>query len=334
MQNPDQAKNTEPKPLNMYRFKAMNTTFATAGLTHKYSLQYKAWAHHVEKKVSRFLEDSELSYINREPGKIIIPSALLFELLSEALHYYEETDHLFSPFLQQQLKNIGYNRSFEQLQKIEYEFQINEKVFAKKNFVRTQSPLIINRDMKSICLKESSLLDLGGIAKGWTAQKMKDWLMADGVDSGLLDAGGDLAVWGKSPDQTNWLIALANPFHPDEDIGTLSIHKDCGIATSSSLKRRWKNEQGSIAHHIIDPRTEFSCQSDYVQVTLITPSLTTSEVYAKCLMILGSQEGPVFLEKKVPEAAWIGIRQDGAIDISPSLKTYCANWEFTDTNML
>ena len=182
--------------------------------------------------------------------------------------------------------------------------------------------------MKSICLATDADVDLGGIAKGWTAQKMKNWLLADGVASGLLDAGGDLAVWGKSPENGNWVIELANPFLPEEAIGSFTLHRDCGIATSSSLKRRWKNEDGEIAHHIIDPRIGWSTQTDYVQITLFTPNLTTAEVYAKCLFILGSKNGPQWIQKKLPDAAWIAILQDGSIEISPSLKTYCSNWEF------
>lgn len=313
----------------------MNTTFFTNGLDYKESLQYKAWAHHVEKKVSRFLGDSELSLINREKGKIYIPSALVFELLSEALYYYEETDHLFTPFLQQKMMEIGYHRSFEQLQAstiIETLTNVNNP--KRQDTSSSHLPLKINRDMKSICLASGADLDLGGLAKGWTAQKMKNWLVDDGITSGLLDAGGDLAVWGKSPNQENWVIGLANPFRPEEDLGSYTLQRDCGIATSSSLKRRWKKENGEIAHHIIDPRIGWSSQSDYVQVTLFTPNLTTAEVYAKCLFILGSKIGPQWVKKKQPNAAWIAILQDGTIEISPSLKTYCTNWEFNTPFML
>lgn len=319
----------------MYSFKAMNTTFFTEGLEIRHSLQYKAWAHHVEKKVSRFLKDSELSQINERKGEIFVPSALLFELLTESLRFYEETDHLFTPFLQQNIIEMGYNRSFEQLDAAQTTEAITYANYRKKQQAATAlSPLKINSGMKTICLASDADLDLGGIAKGWTAQKMKNWLISDGVTSGLLDAGGDLAVWGKSPENKNWEIGLANPFLPDEDIGFFTVQKDCGIATSSSLKRRWKNDRGEIAHHIIDPRVEWSAQSDYVQVTLFTSNLTTAEAYAKCLFILGSNDGPRWIKRKLPDAAWIGILQDGSIEISPSLKTYCANWEFNSSFMI
>lgn len=313
----------------MYSFNAMNTTFFTAGLEDKYSLQYKAWANHVEKKASRFRKDSELSHINQEKGEIYVPSALLFELLTQSLHYYEETDHLFTPFLQQKMKEIGYNRSFEQLNTT----VISESMAYANNRKKQRPspshlPLKINWGMKSIFLASDADVDLGGIAKGWTAQKMKNWLVDDGVASGLLDAGGDLAVWGKSPKNENWEIELANPFLPEEAIGSFTLHRDCGIATSSSLKRRWKNEDGEIAHHIIDPRIGWSTQTDYVQITLFAPNLITAEVYAKCLFILGSENGPHWIQQKRPDTAWIAILQDGSIEISPSLKTYCFNWEF------
>jgi thiamine biosynthesis lipoprotein len=284
----------------------------------------------VEKKISRFLPKSELSKVNQEKGTIYVPSALLFELLSESLHYYEATDHLFSPFLQQKMIEIGYHRSFEQLHGSEAgtEAEFYNAYRKKQDISATYLPIKINHGMKSICLATDAELDLGGIAKGWTAQKMKDWLLADGMTSGLLDAGGDLALWGQSPDRENWVIGLANPFHQEEDIGSFTLHRDCGIATSSSLKRCWINNNREIAHHIIDPRTGWSAQSDYVQVTLFLPNLTAAEVYAKCLFILGSDQGPHWMNKKQPDAAWIAIRQDGAIEVSPSLKTYCSNWEF------
>lgn len=311
----------------MHSFPAMNTTFFSFGLDRKYQIQYESWVHHVESAVSRFLPDSELSRMNEERGKIIFPSGLLMELLSESLRYYEETDRLFTPFLQQTMLDIGYDQSFENLVPAgNTEAEAYARYKKKKEHIAA-CPLTLNPIMKSALLAPDASLDFGGIAKGWTAQKMKKWLIEDGIPSGLLDAGGDLAIWGNQESGDPWCIGLADPFQPEEDLGTYTLQIDCGVATSSSLKRRWTNKTGDIAHHIVDPRTQWSSQSDYVQVTVFAPDLTTAEVYAKCLLILGSQSGPDWVQQKRPEIAWVAVRKDKSIDIHPRLDNYCSEWE-------
>ena len=168
----------------------------------------------MEKTASRFLPDSELSRMNQAVGRIIFPSALLFELITESLHYYEETNHLFSPFLQQTMLDIGYDRSFEQLGTTgNSEAEIYERYKQKKKGMASR-PLTLDPVMKSVILSHIGSLDFGGIAKGWSAQKMKNWLMEDGITSGLLDAGGDRTLWGNPSPQENWVIGLLIPFNP------------------------------------------------------------------------------------------------------------------------
>ncbi|MNI80910.1 Thiamine biosynthesis lipoprotein ApbE precursor [compost metagenome] len=92
-----------------------------------------------------------------------------------------------------------------------------------------------------------------------------------------------------------------------------------GIATSSRLKRSWTDNKGTRLHHIIDPRTLRPSQSDLVQVTVWGPSLTAAEVYAKCVLILGSIQGQSWLEQNHPQYSAIGVSGNGRIMAAGSI---------------
>jgi thiamine biosynthesis lipoprotein len=154
---------------------------------------------------------------------------------------------------------------------------------------------------------------------------MRNWLIDEGIMSGLIDAGGDIAVWGRGI-ENRCEIMIADPFYPEYDIAILKIKREAGIATSSTFKRAWLSQQHRVFHHIIDPVTKQPSQSDLVQVTVVASDLTEAEVYAKCLLILGSEEGIGWLEERRPDLGFVAVRQDRSVVTTSSLDQYCGEW--------
>nr|WP_258168562.1 FAD:protein FMN transferase [Paenibacillus sp. AR247] len=108
----------------------------------------------------------------------------------------------------------------------------------------------------------------------------------------------------------------------DRDIDSLVIRRNAGVATSSRLKRKWLDGEGQERHHILDPRTMMPSLTDVVQATVIHPSLTAAEVYAKCLLILGLQAGIAWLERKHPAAAAVLVCEDGSVCTAGFIESY------------
>ncbi|MDI4647651.1 FAD:protein FMN transferase [Cohnella hashimotonis] len=173
---------------------------------------------------------------------------------------------------------------------------------------------------RAIRLRPDAAADLGGIAKGWTARHLAKLARQDGVRTGGIGAGGDLVLWGCPPD--GWRIGVADPWRPEQDATGLTLRRGAGIATSSAVKRRWKDRDGHVRHHIVDPRTGRSASTDLAQVTIIAPDAVMAEVYAKCVLLLGSDKGPAWLERANPRCAMVGVRNDGTLVYAGDLETY------------
>lgn len=301
----------------MHEFRAMNTTIRTFLLGEKEREKIEQWFRWAERMLSRFREDSELSQLNRSAGKLFVPSPLLFHVLAAADFYYKETDGIFHPYLAHTLCQIGYDRSFETISPdFVYEGSDNQSIL---------SPLIIDERMKSVMLSEGVAVDLGGIAKGWSAQQMSRQLRKGGVQQGVIDAGGDIVIWGEK--KGGWKVAIADPFNHERDCVVVTLHRGAGIATSSTMKRRWHDRSGKEFHHIIDATTGCSSHSDLVQATVFAQDATTAEVYAKCLLILGWEYGMAWMSEKRRGLGAIGVRNDGTVVIGGCMENYVAEVE-------
>jgi thiamine biosynthesis lipoprotein len=139
------------------------------------------------------------------------------------------------------------------------------------------------------------------------------------VGPAVVDAGGDIAVTGARLSGEPWPIGVADPCHPGEQITLLKILSG-GVATSGRDYRRWRQE-GAWLHHIIDPRTRRPAQTDVLAVTVIAPSTAEAESAAKTVLILGSQEGRAWLERR-PRLAGLLVLEDGRALRSTRFPTY------------
>jgi thiamine biosynthesis lipoprotein len=121
-----------------------------------------------------------------------------------------------------------------------------------------------------------------------------------------VDAGGDLRIVGTVNDEA-WPIAVQDPFAPDGDRALVRLRHGA-LATSSRGGRCW--QRGRLAlHHVIDPRTGTSAESDLHTVTVYAPTAMTADVAAKVALVLGSDSGTAYLRKR-DLSAWL-TRTDG-----------------------
>lgn len=311
-------------------FRAMNTEFLVAGLPLALAMAVRRQVELTETKLSRFLPASELSRINRAGRDWTPVSDLTLNALAAAAAAYHRTDGIFNPFLGRCLQRAGYDCSFEMLPQVGRVTDLaSGAALADPPVIGWdcgEPPLEVDAAGKQVRLAEGLSLDLGGIAKGWTAQQAADGLIAAGAGCGLIDAGGDVVVWGQDPDQGSWGIGVAHPQGRETDIADLWLTGLTAIATSSVVKRRWI-VGGLPAHHIIDPRTGLPAVSDFLQVTVLARDLTEAEQFAKCLLVLGSETGSAWLAGRRPDLAWIGVQRNGRILHGGALDHFAKEWE-------
>jgi thiamine biosynthesis lipoprotein len=267
------------------------------------------WFENWEKTFSRFRADSELNRLNRRAGQWVRVSAALWEVIHLALVAADWTEGIFSPTILNALEAAGYDRTFDAI--TDSAQPIIPQPDGQWRSIQRQS---LNR---SIWLPPNVRVDLGGIVKGWAADRAAKKLGVRGP--ALIDAGGDIAVSGPRADGAPWPIGVLNPFQPDQPFKTLKIARG-GVATSGKDYRRWLRD-GQWQHHLIDPRTGWPAQTDVLSASVIAPSAFEAEIAAKVIAILGSAQGVAWLEAQ-PDYAAVIVREDGRAVYSAGMNQY------------
>ncbi len=141
--------------------------------------------------------------------------------------------------------------------------------------------------------------DLGGVGKGWIADRALDLL--DAWPSAVVDADGDLAV-RVAPGRV-WEVGIDDPRTPNTNLTVLRLGAQAGgaptrwgVATSGTSIHRW-NVGSGVSHHLIDPRTGQPAQTDVIQATVVAGSALRAEALAKAAVIAGSVYGLALLER-------------------------------------
>ncbi len=220
----------------------------------------------LEQIMSRFRSDSELSELNRSGA--LDASAELVEVVGLALAARERTAGRFDPTVHDALVAAGYDRTFAEL---------DPDGPAATNLDVTCGGGVTVADGR-IELDAGVKLDLGGIGKGYAAERVADLLAAAGPC--LVDAGGDIAMRGSYV----WPIGVET----GDGVLTLAVEGG-GVATSGTDRRRWMRG-GEEKHHLVDPRTGACAQSDLVRVTVFACDAVEAEVLAKSLLLAGAAE--------------------------------------------
>lgn len=244
----------------------------------------------LEQRWSRFIEDSELSQLNAHAGAPVFVSAELFSIVSLAIDAWRATDGFFDPTLLDALRNVGYDRSFDDL-------AARSPIATSELSTCVAGIAEIQLDHRSNLIHTPSglHLDLGGIGKGYAADLVLEQLMDDGVTGACLDFGGDIRVGGETAEGGGWFIVIDDPFEPGSDLALLGLGKGA-VTTSSRLRRTWTTTDGQ-AHHLLDPSTSQPSRSGIAAVTVIAAQAAWGEVHAKAALLAGPRDGVALIER-------------------------------------
>lgn len=143
--------------------------------------------------------------------------------------------------------------------------------------------------------KEGMELDLGAIAKGYIADRIKDYLLENGVESAIINLGGNVLCVGSRPDGTPFRVGLQKPFGDrNETIGTIAV-SDLSVV-SSGIYERYFERDGVLYHHLLDPSTGYPYNNDLVAVTILSEESTDGDGLSTTCFALGLEEGMKLVE--------------------------------------
>jgi len=171
-------------------------------------------------------------------------------------------------------------------------FPLPEKLAEARKAVGFRHLNISHTKYTALLEVPNMMLDLGGIAKGYVADKALMVLRKRGIGSALVDAGGDLALGDPPPDRKGWRIEVGGLKHPDLPVLELA---HCAIATSGDVEQ-FVEIAGKRYSHLIDPSTGIGLTTR-IQVTVVTSTGIQADSLASALSVLGTERGTKFVQK-------------------------------------
>lgn len=237
----------------------------------------------IEKLLTTFSEDSVTNAINRQAG--IAPVKVekeVFQLIQRSLRISTLTQGAF---------DITYGSIDNRLWNFDRQMKSLPDAATAKKMVHliNYRNVLLNERNSTVMLKEKGMrIGFGGIGKGYAAEAAKQVLKEAGIKSGIVNAAGDLTVWGTQPDGNLWTIGIANPEIANQPLSYLTL-SDVAVATSGNYEKYvWID--GIKYSHTINPKTGLPI-TGIKSVTVISPNAEISDALTTPVMIMGTKVG-------------------------------------------
>ena len=167
-------------------------------------------------------------------------------------------------------------------------------------------------------LDPEASIDLGGIAKGYTSQRIAKVYKEDGVKSGVISLGGNVQAIGKKTDGSYWKVGIQSPDDTENMIGAYEA-ADEAVITSGAYERYFE-KNGKRYHHIIDPATGKPSEKDLKSVTIISKNGTLSDTLSTTLFVMGKDKAISYWKKHSSEFNIILVDNNDKILISQGVE--------------
>lgn len=249
-----------------WKFNALGTSWLVQGeVDVRTKKKVLHWLSGFEAKYSRFIPNSYLNQMSKQPG-IYEQGKEIMELWSWYAKMYGWTDGKFTPMIGKNLEEIGYNK--------EYSFNKEELLSFLPKWDEA-----LGLEIDNVVTKQRIQLDLGGAGKGWAVDRVAGLLRDNLVTDFAVNAGGDIFL-SKLKDEK---VALENPTNTGEAIGIAMISHG-SICGSASSRRKWGKY-----HHIFDPSKQESPQ-EIIATWVVAKNAMIADTLATCLFLIPAEK--------------------------------------------
>jgi thiamine biosynthesis lipoprotein len=237
----------------------------------------------IEKLLTTYAEDSQTNQINAQAG--IAPVKVdeeVVELIDRSLKISALTQGAF---------DITYGSIDKRLWNFDKQMTSLPDSVTAREMVRLINfrNVIVDKERSTVFLKEKGMrIGFGGIGKGYAADRAKAVMQNSGVESGIVNAAGDLTVWGVQPDGKPWTIGLADPEKKNLPFASLQL-TNTSVATSGNYEK-FVMIDGIKYSHTIDPKTGYPVRG-IKSTTIICPAAELADAMATPVMVMGIKAG-------------------------------------------
>ncbi len=238
---------------------------------------------------SRTLATSELYKVNHKETTVI--SDELYELIQIGLKYSSLSDGAFDI-------TIG---SVSQL----WDFTSDSPLVPDSSLIDNAlqyvdySRVTLDTDsdgVHHISMPDNFCIDLGAVAKGYIADKIKTFLIDNGVKSAIINLGGNVLCIGEKKKNTDFTIAVKKPFSESGEYMELLNINDYSVVSSGTYERYFYSADGTFYHHILNPKTGYPYETDLCDVTIISHESTIGDCLSTTCFVLGVDKGMELIE--------------------------------------
>jgi len=249
--------------------------------------------------------DSELMRFCLAPyGKPVALSRDLFTVIARAQWLAEQTDGAFDITLGPLIRLWRRARRQRELPPPEY-------IAAAKLSSGYKNLVLDAKKRTATLLKQDMVLDLGGIAKGYSAAAALQVLKEHGYQRSMVAASGDLAIGEPPPGREGWNIGIDSIDAKEGEHSRIVSVKNCGLSTSGDTEQ-YVEIEGQRYSHIVDPQTGLGLR-ERIGATVIAKNAIDSDSFGTAVSVLGADRGLRFIEEKTDTAALIVRQYNGVM---------------------
>ncbi len=259
-------------------------------------------ARHYENLFSNTVEESDISKINAAAGEYVEVDPETIELLNAGLEYGEISDGRF---------DITVGKLSDLWHFSENDGEVPDEAEITQVVANIDDGSVVIRDNTVALTNPDAKLDLGGIAKGYIADRMRDHLKEEGITSGIINLGGNVVVIGNKPDGSMYKVGIQKPFSDQNDV-IAYVETDEKSVVTSGVYERYFYVDDTLYHHILDLSTGYPAETGLNSVTIISENSVDGDGLSTTCFLLGPDEGMDLIES-MPDIEAVFITDDNEI---------------------
>ncbi|MBO3755520.1 FAD:protein FMN transferase [Streptococcus suis] len=266
----------------------------------------------MESLLSTNLEGADAYRINQAAGKEAVKvDERTFEVIETAIDRSKESQGLFDI-------SIGAVSNLWKIGDEDARKPSDEEIKAALPFINYKD-ITLDKEKKTVFIKEGMMLELGAISKGYIADKVRELFASKGITTAIINLGGNVVVMGDSPTtQNGWNVGVQDP---DQVRGATvgSVPGTHDSVVTSGIYERYLEVDGVKYHHILDPKTGYPVENDISGVTVFSKTSIQGDALSTTLFLLGVEKGLDFINQMDGVEA-VFIDKERGVHLSDGLK--------------
>ena len=233
-------------------------------------------------------EKNRMDFQIREDGSLACEiSRELYDILERGLHYGEVSGGAFDITIAPVSSLWDFKGEGKEVPREEKIREAVGKVSYQK--IRLEEGRVVFRE-------SGMALDLGGIAKGYIADALKEYLTENGVESGIINLGGNVLCIGKKPGGEPFRIGVQQPFADRNETVAAVRAEDLSVVSSGIYERYFQDGEGGLYHHILNPKTGYPYDNDLMAVTILSEKSVDGDGLSTTCFSMGLERGMDFID--------------------------------------